>query len=68
MSITKCNCCHIVSLTGEPVGLISLQDICKYLIVQEAKQKISLAEVNSLQTPLLRHGYGNNFSNQGKKR
>jgi hypothetical protein len=44
MSMTSCNCAHVVSFSGEPLGVITLQDICKYLIIQEAKQKMQYQE------------------------
>ena len=55
MSLTKCNCAHIVSTTGEPVGVITLQDICKYLIIQESKHKIMYSDFINSQTATHKH-------------
>ena len=31
---------HVVSEVGDPVGTLTLQDICKHLIIQEGKTKL----------------------------
>ena len=60
-------------MTGEPLGMVTLQDICKYLVLQEAKQKITMSEfmahhahhVHFSQSPVSHlqssHGVNNNF-------
>jgi hypothetical protein len=40
MSELKLTTVHIVSEEGEPVGTITMQDLCKYIIVEEAKSKL----------------------------
>jgi CBS domain containing-hemolysin-like protein len=39
MHHSKLSCTYVVSATGEPLGLVTLQDICKYIIQQDARQK-----------------------------
>ncbi|RYG64250.1 hypothetical protein EON64_14365 [archaeon] len=40
MSDFQVSSLHVVSEIGEPVGTLTLQDICKHLIVQEGKMKL----------------------------
>ncbi len=59
MAETKCNCAHVVSLKGEPLGVITLSDICKYLVLQEAKLKIQQLSEDKQQGQPRHHHYLN---------
>lgn len=39
MSRSRLTCVYVVNTTGEPVGVVTLQDICKYLIQSESRSK-----------------------------
>ena len=47
MSISKLSCVYVVSQTGEPVGVVTLQDICKYLVQSEARSKAIHSEIQN---------------------
>lgn len=40
----KMTAVYVVTITGEPLGVVTLQNICQYLVTQEAKQKAKVAQ------------------------
>lgn len=49
MSTQQTSCVHVVSTEGEPVGVISIHDICRYLISHEQKTRAQFAEQQTRQ-------------------